>query len=65
MSKQELIRTIRQHNPTANADYLTGFDKPALLRYLRRLRHGRGPRGADSFWTRRPDTPAIVWRAAQ
>lgn len=65
MSKEKLIRTIRQHNPTASPDYLSGFDEAALDRYLDRLRHGRAPRGANSFWDRYPDTPAIVGRIVQ
>lgn len=63
MSKQELIETIRQHNPTAATEFLTGFDEQALDGYLRHLLHGRQPRGASSLWIRPAETPAIMTRS--
>ncbi len=62
MSKQELIDTIRQHNPSADAQFLTGFDESALDRYLGHLLHRLAPRGAASMWVRPGDSHAITTR---
>lgn len=60
MSKQELIDTIRQHNPSADPAFLTAFDVAALDRYLDHLRHSLLPRGASSMWIRAAETHAIT-----
>ena len=70
MSKEELIESIRRHNPTAGSAFLAGFDEPALKQYLHHLHYREGPRGPHNMWVRRGDTPAIVgrhrpWRAVR
>jgi hypothetical protein len=62
MSKEQLIDNIRQHNPTANSEFLFGFDEVALNRYLTHLRYLGRPRGAGSLWVRQPETAAVITR---
>ena len=38
MTKRDIIDSIRRHNPTAEADFLAGFDEDDLLAYLHQLR---------------------------
>ncbi len=49
MSKQELIETIRRLNPTAESEFLTGFEAEALENYLDRLRQISRPRDGASI----------------
>jgi len=58
MSKEVLIETIRQHNPTAGPEFLVRFDESALQRYLNHLLHLLQPRTAG--WIRQFETRAIV-----
>lgn len=60
MTKQELIRAIRQINRTADPDYLASFDERDLEIYLQRLTHLLGRRGRQSIWVRPGDTHAVV-----
>ena len=60
MSKQQLIESIREHNPTAEATFLDAFGEEALYRYLRRLRNLNRPRGMATLWVRPAGTPAVV-----
>jgi hypothetical protein len=62
MSKQQLIESIREQNPSANQDFLTQFDEQALHKYLDHLGHGRRPRGQHGLWVRGAETPAVVTR---
>lgn len=62
MSKQELIDSIRTHNPTANAEFLVGFDETALDRYLNHLLFTQRPRATGSIWVRPAETTAVVTR---
>ena len=62
MSKQQMIEAIRQHNRSANTEFLVSFDEQTLASYLRRLTTIQGRRGRMSVWVREGDTPAIVTR---
>jgi hypothetical protein len=62
MSKQELIDSIRRHNPTAHAEFLTGFDEQALDRYLNHLLFQQRPRGSCTIWVRPAETTAVTTR---
>lgn len=64
MSKQQLIDSIQQFNPSARREFLTDFDKEELDRYLNHLRFTKMPRGANHEWIRRGDSAAIVMRVA-
>ncbi len=63
MSKREMIDAIRRQNPTADEEFLTGFDPRVLEIYLQRLTQLHGRRGRDSVWVRCGDTPAIIERS--
>lgn len=60
ISKQALIETIREQNPTAGTEFLTRFDVTALENYLSHLSFRTTPRSADGAWVRTPQTPAIA-----
>ena len=62
MSKQQLIDSIREHNPSAGHEFLIRFDEVALNLYLNHLDHIRQPRGAASMWVRGSETAAVVTR---
>ena len=62
MSKQQLIDSIQQHNPSANSEFLIHFDEAALDRYLNHLNYGKRPRRAEHMWIRGDETPAVVTR---
>ncbi|MBI1373799.1 MAG: hypothetical protein GC159_13830 [Phycisphaera sp.] len=61
MSKHDLIYHIREHNPSAAAEFLNAFDEPALERYLTHLQFTTRPRSGD-LWVRNAETPAVVTR---
>jgi len=63
MSKEVLIETIQEHNPTAGQEFLMRFDEAALHRYLTHLQHLASPRRASAGWVRTFETPAVVGRA--
>lgn len=58
MSKDVLIETIQQHNPTAGQEFLMRFNEAALERYLTHLQYLTHPRNAG--WVRAYETPAVV-----
>lgn len=60
--KPKVIEAIQLINPSAKRDWLDSFRTRSLRRYLDRLELTRGPRGRDSTWVRRHETPAIVTR---
>ena len=62
MSKEQLIDNIRQHNPTANSEFLFTFNEDALKNYLGHLRYLGRPRGAGSLWVRNTDASATSTR---
>ncbi|HWB19114.1 MAG TPA: hypothetical protein VG711_02355 [Phycisphaerales bacterium] len=65
MDRQQLIDGIHELNPTAKRDWLDSFEIHELRDYWEHLQHVLEPRGKDSVWVRRGDSPAIVeWRAA-
>jgi hypothetical protein len=64
MSKQQMVALIREHNRTAEADFLMRFEPRVLESYLRRLTLIHNQRGRTSVWVREGDTPAVVARVA-
>lgn len=62
MSKQQMIDAIRQHNRSAEAEFLIEFNEVALKNYLERLTTIHGRRGRASVWVRTGETPAVVTR---
>ena len=60
MSKQQIIEAIRQHNRSAEVDFLISFDEQALRTYLQRLQTLVGGRG--SVWVQQGETRAVVTR---
>lgn len=62
MSKTQLINSIQQINRSARADWLSAFESKALQGYLDHLQITLEPRGRNSSWIRRAETPVIVTR---
>ena len=62
MTKPQLIGAIQQINPSARADFLGVFERPALIAYLDHLQITLEPRGPASAWVRQGDTRAVVAR---
>ena len=59
-----LVGRIREINPTASRDFLSGFRPEALKLYLAHLSAAvEEPRGRGAVWIRPADTPAIVTRS--
>ena len=52
MSKHQIIDQIREHNPSAEPNFLNSFDEPDLRAYLDRLTRLNGRRGPNSIWVR-------------
>jgi hypothetical protein len=62
MTKQQLIDQIREHNRTAQPEFLVSFNEDALNSYLDHLKYKVAPRHVRSVWVRPGDTAAIVTR---
>jgi hypothetical protein len=62
IDKPKVIEAIQLLNQSAKREWLDSFRTPALRRYLDRLELAQGPRGRESIWTRRHETPAVVTR---
>lgn len=60
MSKKRIIDAIREHNRSAEADFLSRFNERSLTSYLLRLTHLKDRRGPSTWWVREGDTPAVV-----
>lgn len=60
LTREQLIDRILALNGTATAEFLARFTGPALTAYLEHLICAQTPRGRQSGWTRRGDSPAIV-----
>ena len=60
LSKQQLMDGITEMNPTADLEWLDGFEEPALRLYLDHLQVTIEPRGTS--WLRTNETTAIVSR---
>ncbi len=63
MSKQQMIEAIREHNRSADQEFLTRFDEAALSDYLQRLTRVCNHRGRHSRWVRNGASPAVVTRS--
>ncbi|TVQ61720.1 MAG: hypothetical protein EA378_08225 [Phycisphaerales bacterium] len=64
MTREQLVHRILEINPSATREYLDRFREPNLAHYLERLVNAQQPRGPQSAWQRRAETPAIVGEAA-
>jgi hypothetical protein len=53
MSKRQLIDDIREHNPTAQPQFLAQFDELALRHYLDHLKDAQDKRLRIAGWVRR------------
>ena len=62
LDKMQIIEAIRQINRSAKLEWLGRFDAVALRRYLEHLQLTEEPRGRNSRWIRRDDSPAIMTR---
>lgn len=65
LNRQQLVEQIMTHNTSATPGFLRGFSDAALVLYLDHLQQGLEPRGAQSRWIRKGETPAIVGRASR
>jgi len=64
LTREQVVARILSLNPSATAEFLSGFDDTSLERYLARLSITSQPRGRASRWVRPDDAPAIEWREA-
>ena len=64
LDKNRLIELIQATNKSSTREWLEQFDCDDLRLYLDHLDMTLEPHGAQSRWTRRGDTPAVVWRKA-
>lgn len=64
LDKNRIIELIQATNKSSNREWLEQFDCDDLRLYLDHLDMTLEPRGGQSSWTRRGDTPAVVWRKA-
>lgn len=62
LEKMQIIDAIRQINRSATLEWLGTFDDESLRRYLEHLQLTEEPRGRNSRWIRRDDSPAIMTR---
>ena len=62
LNKTQTIVAIQEINRSVSRDWLDVFDVSALRYYLDHLQQTIQPRGAESFWIRRGETPAVVTR---
>lgn len=62
LGREQIIDRIMGLNPTAPLPFLQRFSDSGLRDYLDHLSLAQSPRGRDSSWVRRNETPAILWR---
>ncbi len=62
LTRQQLVDSILELNPTATSGFLMGFTDDSLQRYLEHLSLGHGPRGKGTSWLRETGRPGIVGR---
>ena len=60
LSREQVVDQILTINPSAGRSFLEQFGADGLSDYLDRLINARSPRGRESRYVRRGDTPAIV-----
>lgn len=62
--REVLIDRIVELNPSADHEFLGGFEEPALEQYASHLESALTPRGRGSRWSRPNDSPAVMaWQA--
>lgn len=59
LNREQLIDRILLLNPTACPAFLSTFTPNDLTHYLEHLHAAQEPRGRESRWIRRAETPAI------
>lgn len=62
IARLRIVDEIVTVNPAATREFLAQFSTDRLRDYLDHLRSTDLPRGANSRWIRRGDSPAIVGR---
>jgi len=60
LNREQVVDQILTINPSAGRGFLEQFEADRLGDYLDRLICARSPRGGESGFIRRGDTPAIV-----
>ncbi len=60
LSREQVVDQILTINPSAGRGFLEQFGADGLGDYLDRLINASSPRGGESRFVRRGDTPAIV-----
>ena len=60
LTREQVVDQILTINPSAGRGFLEQFGADGLGDYLERLINARSPRGRESRFVRRGDTPAIV-----
>ena len=59
-NRNEVYLRIRELNPSASMEFLSRFSMSQLGSYLEHLLFLGTPRGKQSVWVRRAETPGIV-----
>lgn len=62
LTKVRLVERIIEMNPTASEQFLRVFSHKGLMDYMEHLASAQEPRGRNSSWLRRGDSPAILAR---
>lgn len=62
LTKVRVVERIIELNPTASEQFLRVFSHRRLMDYMEHLVSAQEPRGRNSSWLRRGDSPAILAR---
>lgn len=65
LTREQVVDRIIKINPTATEAFLSRFSDDSLGEYLDHLVMASGPRGPESRWLRRADSPAILARESE
>ncbi len=65
LTREQMVERILDLNKSATPTFLERFEDRPLRNYLDHLVAASSPRGAQSRWIRRGDTPAIVSRESE
>jgi len=65
LTREQVVDRITSLNPTASREFLDGFEREQLVRYLDHLTEAAKPRGREAKWRRPGDAPPMVWRYAR
>ena len=65
LTREQVVDRIMSLNPTASREFLEGFEREQLVRYMDHLTEASKPRGREAKWRRPGDAPPMVWRYAR